>query len=65
MERYFIYFFISTNLMFYDDAIATYQLIENHYSRFLCVVPLRHIASRLNITPITISRIQNSKQIKK
>lgn len=51
--------------MFYDDAIATYQLIENHYSRFLRVVPLRHIASRLNIAPTTISRIQNSKQIKK
>ena len=65
MEEYLIYVFTITNLMFSNDATANYQLIAQNYPRFLDVVPLKHIASRLNVTPITISRIRNDKQIKR
>ncbi len=65
MEEYLIYVFSITNLMFSNDATSNYQLIAQSYPRFLEVVPLKHIASRLNVTPITISRIRKDKQVKK
>lgn len=65
MEDYLIYIFSITNLMFSNDATSNYQLIEKHYARYLQVVPLKHIASRLNVSPITISRIRGDKQKKK
>ncbi|WP_374331102.1 Crp/Fnr family transcriptional regulator [Soonwooa sp.] len=64
-EEYLIYVFKITNMMFANDATSNYQLIAQYYPRFLDIVPLKHIASRLNVTPITISRIRNDKQKKK
>ncbi|WP_300670090.1 cyclic nucleotide-binding domain-containing protein [Soonwooa sp.] len=64
-EEYLIYVFKITNLMFANDATSNYQLIEQYYPRFLDIVPLKHIASRLNISPISISRIRNDKQKRK
>ncbi len=64
MEDYLIYVFSITNLMFSNDATSNYQLIEKQYPRYLDIVPLKHIASRLNVSPITISRIRSDKQRK-
>ncbi len=61
MEEYLIYIFYMTNMMVDNDAKANYSLIEKHFPRFLQVVPLKHIASRFNISPVTISRIRGEK----
>ena len=48
-----------------EDLVELYAKYHQYYPRFLDIVPLKHIASRLNVTPITISRIRNDKQKKK
>jgi len=61
VEEYLIYIFYMTNLMVDNDAKANYSLIEQQFPRFLQVVPLKHIASRFNVSPVTISRIRANK----
>lgn len=45
-----------------SNAEERYRYIEEHYPRFLQVVPLHHIASRLSLSPVTISRIRAKKR---
>lgn len=61
LEEYLIYTFKITNAFLFNDATENYLLIEKNYSRYLQVVPLKHIASRLGISPITISRIRSER----
>lgn len=58
LEQYLIYTFKITNTFLFNDALSNYLLLEKNYSRYFQVVPLKHIASRLGISPITISRIR-------
>lgn len=57
-EYYLVYSFQLTSTFLYNDASENYQFIEQAYPRFIQVVPLKHIASRLGISPVTISRIR-------
>ena len=47
-----------SHMLHFNDATENYKLIESDYLRYLHVVPLKHIASRLNISPVHLSRIR-------
>lgn len=48
-----------------NDATQNYRYIEYAFPRFLQVAPLKDIASMLNISPISLSRIRAGNQTKK
>ena len=58
MEEYLLYTFVFTNLIHFNDARQNYDLIVKQFPRFLKVVPLKHIASRLNMSQVHVSRIR-------
>jgi CRP-like cAMP-binding protein len=45
-----------------NDATKNYQYIEYMFPRFIQVAPLKDIASMLQITPVSLSRIRAGKQ---
>lgn len=47
-----------------NDATANYRYIEYAFPRFLEVAPLKDIASMLQISPVSISRIRAGNQVK-
>lgn len=47
-----------------NDATQNYRYIEYAFPRFLQVAPLKHIASMLQISPVSLSRIRAGKQRK-
>jgi CRP-like cAMP-binding protein len=48
-----------------NDATRNYQYIEYMFPRFIQVAPLKDIASMLQISPVSLSRIRAGKQLKK
>lgn len=62
LEEYLLYTFNITNQFVNNTATENYLYIERFFPRFIHVVPLKHIASRLNISPVTISRIRASRR---
>jgi CRP-like cAMP-binding protein len=48
-----------------NDATRNYQYIAYQFPRFLQVAPLKDIASMLQVSPVTLSRIRAGKQTKK
>lgn len=48
-----------------NDATRNYQYIEYMFPRFLQVAPLKDIASMLQVSQVTLSRIRAGKQLKK
>lgn len=48
-----------------NDATANYRYIEYAFPRFLKVAPLKDIASMLQISPVSISRIRAGNQVKR
>lgn len=48
-----------------NDATSNYQYIEYMFPRFIQVAPLKDIASMLQISPVSLSRIRAGKQLKK
>lgn len=48
-----------------NDATRNYQYIEYMFPRFIQVAPLKDIASMLQISQVSLSRIRAGKQIKK
>ena len=58
LEELLFYMINLNTLIHYNDATQNYKLIETMYLRYLRVVPLKHIASRLNISPVHLSRIR-------
>ena len=48
-----------------NDATRNYQYIEYMFPRFIQVAPLKHIASMLQISPVSLSRIRAGTQLKK
>ncbi|MDY3343928.1 Crp/Fnr family transcriptional regulator [Riemerella anatipestifer] len=64
MESYFMRSLDILNRLIYSDATEAYHFIEKHYPRYLEVVPLKHIASRLNVSPVSISRVRSGTQKK-
>jgi len=47
-----------------NDATNNYRYIEYAFPRFIQVAPLKDIASMLQISPVTLSRIRAGKQLK-
>ena len=47
-----------------NDATRNYQYIEFAFPRFIQVAPLKDIASMLQISPVSLSRIRAGKQLK-
>lgn len=48
-----------------NDATRNYQYIAYQFPRFLQVAPLKDIASMLQVSQVTLSRIRAGKQLKK
>lgn len=48
-----------------NDATSNYRYIEYAFPRFIQVAPLKDIASMLQITPVSLSRIRAGKQLKR
>ena len=48
-----------------NDATRNYQYIEYQFPRFIEVAPLKDIASMLQISQVSLSRIRAGKQLKK
>lgn len=48
-----------------NDATRNYQYIEYAFPRFIQVAPLKDIASMLQISPVSLSRIRSGNQTKK
>ncbi len=48
-----------------NDATRNYQYIEYMFPRFIQVAPLKDIASMLQMSPVSLSRIRAGKQSKK
>ncbi|WP_109833144.1 Crp/Fnr family transcriptional regulator [Reichenbachiella versicolor] len=48
-----------------NDATRNYQYIEYMFPRFIQVAPLKDIASMLQISQVSLSRIRGGKQLKK
>ena len=44
-----------------NDAKANYSLIEQQFPRFLQVVPLKHIASRFNVSQLLFQELEQTK----
>ncbi len=64
MEAYHIRILDLYGVMFQNDATSNYQFIERYFPRFLLVAPLKDIASMLNLSPVSLSRIRSGTQIK-
>ncbi|MCB0631472.1 MAG: Crp/Fnr family transcriptional regulator [Saprospiraceae bacterium] len=65
MEHYHVRILDLFTIMFRNNASENYQFIEEHYARFLQIAPLKDIASMLNLSPITLSRIRAGTQTKR
>lgn len=48
-----------------NDATRNYQYIEYMFPRFIQVAPLKDIASMLQVSPVSLSRIRSGTQTKK
>lgn len=55
---------VFTNLLA-NDATRNYQYIEYMFPRFIQVAPLKDIASMLQISQVSLSRIRSGNQLKK
>ena len=61
LEEYLLHTFVINNKFLNYDATEKYNYIETYFPRFLKIVPLKHISSRLNISQVTVSRIRAEK----
>ncbi|UBM59720.1 Crp/Fnr family transcriptional regulator [Marinilongibacter aquaticus] len=64
METYHVRIHELFTVMFHNNASENYAFIEEYFSDFLKVAPLKDIASMLNLSPVSISRIRSGKQLK-
>lgn len=58
MEEHYVKLMNFKNLISFNSASENYDFVEIYFSRYLNVVPLRHLASWLNISPVHLSRIR-------
>ena len=58
IEHHFVNLFKLTTTINFNDASENYKFIDSSYSNFLDVVPMKHLASWLNISPVHLSRIR-------
>lgn len=65
MEGYHIRILDLYGIMFHNDATENYNFIEQYFPEFLKIAPLKDIASMLNLSPVSLSRIRAGTQTKK
>lgn len=64
MESYHMRILDLFGIMFHNDATNNYQFIERNFPEFLRVAPLKDIASMLNLSAVSLSRIRSGTQLK-
>lgn len=65
IEEHFINLLRLRTTLNFNDASENYKLVELYYSQYLEVVPMKHLASWLNISPVHLSRIRKENQKRK
>ena len=58
IEEHFINLFKITTTIHFNDASKNYELVESSFSKYLDVVPLKHLAFWFNISAVHLSRIR-------
>lgn len=58
MEEHYVKLMNFKNTISFNTASENYDYVESYFSRYLNVVPLKHLASWLNISPVHMSRIR-------
>lgn len=58
IENHFINLFKITTTIHFNDASKNYELLEKSFSKYLEVVPLKHLAFWFNISAVHLSRIR-------
>lgn len=61
MEEHYVHLLKIKNLISFNSATENYDFIERHFPLFLDIVPLKHIASWLNISAVHLSRIRKER----
>lgn len=61
MEEHYVNLLKFSNTRSFNKASENYDLVESYFSRYLDVVPLKHLASWLNISPVHLSRIRKER----
>ena len=65
IEEHFINLLRLRTTLNFNDASENYKLVELYYSQYLEVVPMKHLASWLNISPVHLSRIRKENRKRK
>ncbi len=65
MEEHYVDLLKFQNLISFNKASENYNLLERHFCRYLDIVPLKHLASWLNISPVHLSRVRKENQKRK
>jgi CRP-like cAMP-binding protein len=65
MEDYHVRILDLFTTMFRNDASENYAFVEQHFGKFLNVAPLKDVASMLNLSPVSLSRIRAGRQTRK
>ncbi|WKS94974.1 Crp/Fnr family transcriptional regulator [Riemerella columbina] len=60
LSKYLLRTYEILDLFVRNDVADNYQLFEERFPDLLKIVPLKHIASRLNISPVSLSRIRKN-----
>ena len=61
MEEHYISLLKIKNLISFNSATENYDYIESYFPRYLDIVPLKHLASWLNISAVHLSRIRKER----
>lgn len=61
IEEHFVNVLKFRNTISFNNASENYDLVECYFSRYFDVVPLKHLASWLNISAVHLSRIRKER----
>ncbi|RZJ32393.1 MAG: hypothetical protein EOO18_10205 [Chryseobacterium sp.] len=61
MEEHFCRVLEFRNIISFNNANDNYHLLESYFSQYLDKVPLKHLASWLNISAVHLSRIRKER----
>lgn len=62
MEEHYCRVLEFRNIISFNNANENYHLLESYFSQYLDKVPLKHLASWLNISAVHLSRIRKQKE---
>ncbi|SFH88527.1 Crp/Fnr family transcriptional regulator [Halpernia frigidisoli] len=61
MEEHYVNLLKIKNLLTFNSAAENYDFLESYFKYYLDVVPLKHLASWLNISAVHLSRIRKER----